>query len=267
MGRLIDLTGQKFGRLMVKRLGKHGSNIKTTWFCTCDCGADDVEVRADQLKSGETKSCGCYNNENCRELGKQRKKYNTYDMTGKYGMGYTTNGEKFYFDIEDYDKIKDCYWSVGNTGYMRTADNNGNWMLMHRLIAGILDDPKFQVDHINHNTTDNRKVNLRVCSNSENARNRDVSKYNKTGVTGVYWHQARKKYAAAITVNYKKISLGYFEDINDAIEARKEAEEKYFGEYSYDNSMAIAGEVGKESSLQFPVFCGLREINKEVSYD
>ena len=44
-------------------------------------------------------------------------------------------------------------------------------------------------------------------------------------------------WVAYISINYKQITLGYFHDFNDAVKARKQAEEKYFGEYSYDNSI------------------------------
>ena len=46
---------------------------------------------------------------------KKIKKYNTYDLSGEYGIGYTTKGEKFLFDLEDYEKIKDYCWCVDKT--------------------------------------------------------------------------------------------------------------------------------------------------------
>lgn len=63
MGTLIDLTGERFGRLRV--LGRAGSDLqnKPTWRCVCDCGAE-VVVRGLSLRSGHTESCGCY----CREV-------------------------------------------------------------------------------------------------------------------------------------------------------------------------------------------------------
>ena len=58
MGKLIDLTGQRFGRLVVvKREGSCKEN-KPTWLCKCDCGKN-VIIRAKSLQSGNTKSCGC----------------------------------------------------------------------------------------------------------------------------------------------------------------------------------------------------------------
>ena len=53
----------------------------------------------------------------------------------------------------------------------------------------------------------------------------------------MYWNAKRKKWIANITLNKKRIQLGGFENLEDAIKARKQAEERYFGEYSYDNSM------------------------------
>ena len=47
------------------------------------------------------------------------KKYNTYDLTGEYGIGYTSKDEEFYFDLEDYDKIKDYCWRITMQGYVR----------------------------------------------------------------------------------------------------------------------------------------------------
>lgn len=76
MGKLIDLTGQRFGRLVViERMpkGKHGEHAK--WRCLCDCGNENVVVGTD-LRSGHTQSCGCY----CRDLNRSMK---TKDMLGQ----------------------------------------------------------------------------------------------------------------------------------------------------------------------------------------
>ena len=57
-----DLTGQRFGRLTVTSRTENDSRGKTRWVCICDCG-NEVVVAGDHLKSGNTKSCGCYNQE------------------------------------------------------------------------------------------------------------------------------------------------------------------------------------------------------------
>lgn len=63
MGNLINLIGQKFGRLMViKRVGSDLKNRNPMWLCKCACGKEKI-IRGDNLKNGKTKSCGCLNKE------------------------------------------------------------------------------------------------------------------------------------------------------------------------------------------------------------
>lgn len=97
---------------------------------------------------------------------------------------------------------------------------------MHRFIMNF---PKGKyVDHINHNTLDNRKCNLRICNNGDNLRNGKIRTNNKSGYNGIYFDKNRNKWLAEIKVNYKKIFLGRYVNIEDAIKTRKEAEKKYF---------------------------------------
>ena len=60
---------------------------------------------------------------------------------------------------------------------------------------------------------------------------------NTSGATGVSWHKNKGKWQAYLTINHKRIHLGYHVKFDDAVKVRKDAEEKYFGEYSYDNSI------------------------------
>lgn len=225
MSKLIDLTGKRFGRLtVIERAENHITKSGKTyvqWLCKCDCG-NEVVVAARSLIANLTKSCGCI-----------QKKYNNYDLSGEYGIGYTSKGEEFYFDLEDYELIKPYCWYLSNRGYV-TSGCGKNFKLLHRLIMNCA--PDMVVDHINHNKLDNRKNNLRVCTQNKNLCNCVISKNNSSGATGVGFDKQRNKWTASITVNYKKIHLGRYDDIEDAIKVRKEAEEKYFGEYSYDNS-------------------------------
>ena len=86
----------------------------------CDCG-NKIVTTGNSLKHGHTKSCGCLNNEKRSLLGKNSKKYNKYNLNGEYGIGWTSNtNEEFYFDLEDYDKIKDYCWFLDNRGYILT---------------------------------------------------------------------------------------------------------------------------------------------------
>ena len=91
------------------------------------------------------------------------------------------------------------------------------------------------VDHGNRIPWDNREVNLRECTHMQNSHNRKVSRKSASGVTGVTKRKGRKYWSAVITYNYKKINLGSFEKFEDAVIARKEAEDKYFGEFKPRN--------------------------------
>lgn len=84
-----------------------------------------------------------------------------------------------------------------------------------------------EIDHINHVRDDNRLCNLRFVTGSENSRNKSVSSKSTTGVTGVHFSKARKKYVAQIKVNRKIIHLGIFKTLEEASAARGEAELKY----------------------------------------
>ena len=81
------------------------------------------------------------------------------------------------------------------------------------------------------------KENLRKCSTTQNRMNSNTRSNNTSGCTGVYWNKRKNRWASNIGVHNKDIFLGYYKNFEDAVKARKEAEEKYFGEFSYDNSM------------------------------
>lgn len=236
-----NLVGQRFGRLtVIEKMPPPKKRRGPYWKCRCDCG-NEIITHQYNLKYGDTKSCGCLHKDMCKILGTSLKKYNTYDLTGEFGKGYTLKGEEFWFDKEDYDKIKDYCWSYNNVGYLYTTLYNGpkaknKKILLHRLI---MDFPKNKVvDHINHDKTDNRKSNLRICTMKENAMNKSQLKSNKSGEIGVSYSKERNKWIARIGYSGKSKTLGYFITKEEAIKARKEAEEKYFGEFAYRKSIS-----------------------------
>ena len=69
--RIKDLTGQKYGRLLVIEYGGHDGTYRATWVCLCDCGKT-CKVTANRLKTGVKKSCGCLNDE-VRRSGNNRR--------------------------------------------------------------------------------------------------------------------------------------------------------------------------------------------------
>jgi hypothetical protein len=138
--------------------------------------------------------------------------------------------------LEDYDKIKDYQW-VTKDGYYETiawnpSDGSQHNLRLHRLIMGVenIKDFNCQVDHINHNKADNRKENLRIVNNTQNSWNKPIWREDGSKV-GV--RLERSKWLASITVGGKMIRLGKYDNYNDAVKARIEAEKKYWGEYRY----------------------------------
>ena len=227
-------SGEVYGRLtVIKEVEEHicpgGGKIRMV-LCQCSCGSDPVKVSLNSLKRGTTQSCGCYKREKDKE-NLDNKKYNTYDLTSKeYGIGYTLKGEPFWFDKEDYDLIKDYCWHLDNRGYVLARFGENKNIRFHRLVLHVKEDEV--VDHINRIKHDNRKSNLRKCTQAENTRNITIQKNNTSGITGVYFDNGYKKWASEIKVNYKKIFLGYFTTKEEAAKVRYAAELKYFGEYS-----------------------------------
>lgn len=92
------------------------------------------------------------------------------------------------------------------------------------------------IDHQNGCSLDCRRKNLRKCSNKENSRNDRLHCNNSSGYSGVSWHKMSGKWRARITVDRKEIYLGLYDNYEDAVNARKIAEEKYFQDYSTINS-------------------------------
>ena len=206
MGYIKDLTGQVFGRLTVLsfshfHISKSGKTKITMWNCECSCPErNHVVVSRKLLQSGNTRSCGCLRREVASTKNLQKRKYNSYDLSGEYGIGYTLKGEEFWFDKEDYDKIKDYCWYYDYYGYLctnipKTEDDPRRRITFHIYVFGDHDE-NMVVDHIYHpddalaNKIDNRKQNLRLVTRSQNSQNQVPLRTNNTsGHKGVSWNK------------------------------------------------------------------------------
>ena len=110
-------------------------------------------------------------------------------------------------------------------------DENGKWgsIRMHRILKG---SPKGMViDHINHDTLDNRKINLRICTQSQNQKNQKISKSNTSGYKGVSWNKGEQKWVAMISADNKRHFLGYHTTKEIAYEAYLVASKKYHKDF------------------------------------
>ena len=146
-----------------------------------------------------------------------------------------TQGRYAIIDNLDYERISRHKWCIASVGYavrnIKLSNGKKSMMLMHR---EIMNTPKgIQIDHINGDKLDNRKINLRLCTQQQN--NRNITKprrHNKLGIKGVRFLESRNRFSARIRVNKKEIHLGYFPSMRSAEEAYREAELKYFGEFA-----------------------------------
>ena len=218
------MTNQKIGKWTVLYRVKNNRLGKAMWSCKCD-GGNEANIIGANLRNGTTFSCGC-----------SRRLQNNFDLSGEYGTAYDNKGRSFIFDKEDYEKIKLYYWRVHHHNYVsmtiydKKTKSNKQYSL-HRFLMNPNDIQ--EVDHINHNTLDNRKSNLRIVTVAQNQMNSIISTKNKSGVKGVDWDKQVNKWRVRISVNRKRISLGTFVSYEDAVKCRKDAELKYYGDYRY----------------------------------
>ena len=125
-------------------------------------------------------------------------------------------------DDEDFDYLSKWKWCYTNKGYAfrsqkrsETGSKKRKGVYLHRQLMG---NPSQQVDHINGDTLDNRKANLRLANHSENMRNRKLQKNNTSGFKGVWFNKKRQKFIATIKINGQSRTI---KSANTAEEAAK----------------------------------------------
>lgn len=138
-------------------------------------------------------------------------------------------------DLDDVNKIKKFKWYLEfskdiNNFYIQTSiwKPKRKSLRLHRYLMN--PQKGFVIDHINHNTLDNRKCNLRICTNKTNMENRQKCNKNNSysKVRGVHFDKKRNKYFSRIIHNGKNIYGGYFQTIKEAEKSVIELRKKYF---------------------------------------
>lgn len=200
----LELTGQRFGMLTaIKNIGTKGG-IHIVWLCICDCG-NTKEVRAQSLKLGKTKSCGCY-----------RRSMRLKKFTGcKFGrltaiepIKMSNRGDiwRCVCDCGKEAEVRITKLTSGETrscGCLKIECSKKSAVIMHE---GLL-------------RADGTNISMISSTN--------LNKNNTTGVKGVYLNK-RGEYFAQITLKRKTYHLGVYKTLEEAAEARKKAEEKYY---------------------------------------
>lgn len=155
-----------------------------------------------------------------------------------------TQGQFALVDDADYDDLNQYKWYAlkehdGNFYAARMSSRReGNRFVirMSRQILRLKFGDRRQADHRNHNTLDNRRGNLRVCTHQENQRNQKHQKRKTSSqFKGVCWCKRRKKWQTQIYINKKVKFLGYFETEEEAALAYNEGAKKYHGEFAHLN--------------------------------
>lgn len=227
-----SIIGKRFGRLVVIKKSESKNNY-SYWECQCDCGNVCI-VSRNSLKAGFTNSCGCFADECRKDCNLKNRKYNVFEIKDNVVYIDVNNskfsGRKIICDLDDWENgLKDYYWNANDEGYAY-ATKRRKTVFMHKIVSK--SDGKVITDHKNQNSLDNRKNNLRNTDCSMNAFNRTTREDSKSGYNGVWKDKKSGKWKADICINGKHNHLGYFDELEEAIETRKKAEIKYRGETS-----------------------------------
>jgi len=153
-----------------------------------------------------------------------------------------TQGKYAIVDPDDYARLSRYKWHAAKGGHSFYA-MRGQWsgklkkrltIMMHREIIDVPDG--FVPDHINHNSLDNRKANLRLATPADNARNARYPKINTSSkYRGVWYNKQTKKWRATILVNRKRKQIGCFSDEVAAAKAYDCAARKFHGDFAVLN--------------------------------
>jgi hypothetical protein len=154
-------------------------------------------------------------------------------------------------DTDDLEKVSQirgtwfCYASRGKI-YIATSimiSGKSNKVSIHRIVSNAkINDI---TDHINRDTLDNRKCNLRIVNVKENSQNKSISTLSSSGERGVSWHKKQKKWIARVSIERKRIQIGSFDTKEEASIAAKNARLKLLP-YSYEGESKIP-----EKSIEF----------------
>lgn len=234
-----ELAGQQFGRLTaIRRNGRQGRTF--TWLCQCECGKQTT-VAVPNLTSGNTKSCGCFQDE------KRRESRTAADARGELTQAYLKERVTYDPDTGEFrwrEPGKHNRYSPGDVcgslgkrlGYWRIAIDKKEY-LGHQLawlyMTGAL--PTTYIDHINRNRADNRWANLRLATAQQNMANR--ARWSNAPAKGVRFvpKQRLRPYKASIEVNGQFHYLGSFATLDEAKAAYAAAGKRFFGEFHRDD--------------------------------
>ena len=236
--RFKDLTGMRFYRLIVlmldiKKTKEKGG--KSYWICKCDCGTIK-SINGSDLVQGKIKSCGCLNRELTISRNESKIKSNRIEFDTNLGclrVYFNNSDEYFLCDVEDRDIAEKYCWYKGSDGYVHSNKRgSGISVLFHRLVLEKYygDLTGYVIDHHNHNVSDNRRCNLRKCTQSENCINRRIT--SNTKLKYIHYKEKSNTY----TFNFRGRQIAESKDLNKIINIRDNYLIQHPSNFYYDES-------------------------------
>lgn len=209
MGKKLDLTGQRFGRLTVVKDVGSDKQGKALWECSCDCGNINI-VPGVKLRNGHTRSCGCLRSITSTIHGKQGTRvYNTWSIMLQRCNNHRNPNYHYY----------------GGRGISVCPEWELSFVAFYKDMG---DRPKgLSLDRINNNLG-YFKENCRWVNACVQSQNQRIAITNKSGIRGVSWNGRRQKWHVRIEANKIKYHIGGFATLAQAKKARMEAEQKYW---------------------------------------
>lgn len=219
MPRKDNLSGNIYGRLTVISEAERLPGMRICWICRCECG-NIVTVATDNLKRGHTRSCGCIKSP---------------DLTGKVFGKLTVLGRS---DKRSHRGMRTksmwaCQCECGEITY-KAADT--------------LNNPKMSMcsDCAAKYTAETARESAGFVDGTQLSRivNPKLTAANTSGFRGVYYDKKINKYRAQLKFKGKTMKFGSYSAFEDAVAARKKAEEEYFGafveEYKRKNAATVS---------------------------
>jgi len=157
-----------------------------------------------------------------------------------------TNGGFTKVDAADFDSVSRFNWHSTGRGYIERNLPRLNGIqkkqMMHRLL---MDDPVgLEVDHINHDKSDNRRCNLRIATRQQNSFNHPGQSNSLSGIKGARWNRCKRKWQSSIKVNGESIHLGWFDCPVLAAGIYRTAELHFFGDFARKNFSETGDTIG-----------------------
>lgn len=218
ISRKLNVIGHKYGKLTILNEVEPSKGHRK-FQCLCDCGNHSI-VSLSHLRTGHTTSCG--------HCGYKVEEFNDYCIV----TTTDDNGNRKIIIDKEFKQFAESHIITvdKSTNYAMVFSCNTSYYL-HRFIMNC-NDVKFDVDHINRDTLDNRKQNLRICTHQQNSCNLTKRENTTSKYRGIDYQRRRNNWRARITYKGKEYHLGEFPTEEEAFQVRLKAEKEIHKDFS-----------------------------------